>query len=92
MSKEDVSKIIKEIVGNDDFEIVEFEDADGGMRIIVKFKDIEKATNFVNSVEIYEREGGNKNYIKRAMFTIRGPTSLCTLKIPSLLILLLSFV
>ena len=91
ITREEAIEIIKEFVGNDDFEIVEFEDTDGGKRIIVKFKDIEKANEFVETAG-YGREEGSKSYIKKIGFIDEKDVSLSSFKVPSLLMLLFSFV
>lgn len=56
LTKEEAIEIIREIVGDDNFEIVRFDTEGDGKRVIVKFVDVEEAKTFLNSVEGYSRE------------------------------------
>ena len=89
LTEDEAIEIIKEITGNEDFEIARFEDTDEGKRVIVKFVDIEEAKEFMESAEDYKGEG--KSYITRIGFIDEKDLSLSSFKAPSLLVLLLSF-
>ena len=74
ITREEAIEIIKEFTGNDDFEIVEFDDTDDGKRVIVKFKDVGKAKDFVNSVG---GSVGEESIILNIKFVDEKDISLC---------------
>ena len=79
-----IEEIVREFT-DEDFSITKFEnDKEGNVRVVVKFKDVEKAEDFVETVRA--SSGGTTNIIKEIDFVVKEHDSFASIIDPLVLI------